>query len=358
MKRALQRPALLVAAISVLGLQATGARALTAAEQLYADLERLSPDQRQAKIVEGARREGKFRFVHSLRGELARDHGALFLRRYPFMIIEQDELGSQDAAERLLVEETTGRHLTDAVVAETPDLTDLLRRDIPARYVSPEIRRVLKQYDYLVDPENRWFPFAVDEHGITYNTDLVPTPPKSYEDLCDAKFKGTTSFEPIETRFLEGMFAIFGRNLRKLDAWVACIARNQPILQRGHTQRQQLMIAGDHAISPDQYMYDGIARKRRFPSVPFGADFEAPVTITALNLIINKNTPYPYATALFADWLVSDESQAYLSERLRGPIALKHPYFTSDVKLVSYGYEPADVIGELQSIWVKYLGRH
>jgi iron(III) transport system substrate-binding protein len=357
MKRLLRYALLATAAIGLLAPRTGSAREPTPAEKVYADLARLAPDQRQARIVEGAKREGKFRFVHSLRGELARTHGEMFVNRYPFVTIEQDELGSQDAADRMVVEETTGRHITDAVVTETPDLTELLRRDIPAHYQSPEIHRVLPQYEYLIDAENRWFPFAVDEHGITYNTDLVRTPPKSYEELCDPKFKGTVSFEPIETRFLEGMFAIFGRSLPKLDAWLACIARNEPILQRGHTQRQRLMIAGDHAISPDQYMYDGIAQKRKFPSIAFGADFDAPVTITALNLVINKNTPYPYASALFADWLMSEESQAYLSERLRGPIALKHPYFTSDVKLVSYGYETPAVIDQLQSTWNKYMGK-
>jgi ABC-type Fe3+ transport system substrate-binding protein len=349
--------ALLVAVFVLTSLQPASARDLTQAEQLYADLARLAPEARQAKIVEGARKDGKFRFVHSLRGDLGRDHVALFARRYPFVTVEQSELGSQDAAERLVTEETAGRHITDAVVSETPDLSEVLKKDIAARYVSPELRRVLKQYDHLVDDGNRWVPFAVDEHGITYNTDLVPKPPKSYEELCEPRFKGTTSFEPFETRFLEGMFAVFGKSFEKLDEWVACITRNEPILQRGHTQRQRLMIAGDHAISPDQYMYDGIAQKRKFPSLPFGADFEAPVTITALNLVINKNTPYPYATALFADWLMSEESQAFLSSRLRGPIALKHPYFTDDTKLVSYGYSPTDVIDRLNGIWNKHLGR-
>ncbi|HEY7299350.1 MAG TPA: extracellular solute-binding protein [Xanthobacteraceae bacterium] len=337
--------------------QPANARDLNAAEQLFAHLTQMSPDERHIKIIEGATKEGKLRFVHSLRGDLGRDHAALFLKRYPFMTVEQSELGSQDAAERLVTEEAAGRHITDAVVAETPDLTELLRRDIAAHYSSPEIGRVLRQYKSLIDRENRWVPFAVDEHGITYNTDLVARPPKTYEELCDPRFRRTTSFEPFETRFLEGMFAIFDNSFKKLDDWVGCIARNQPILQRGHTQRQRLMLAGDHAISPDQYIYDGIAQKRKFPALPFGADFDAPVTITALDLVINRNTPYPYAAALFADWLMSEESQAYLASRLRGPIALKHPYFTDDTKLVSYGYAPAEVIDRLNGIWNRHLGR-
>jgi ABC-type Fe3+ transport system substrate-binding protein len=357
MKRAWQYLLLLTSLLLLVAEKPTHARDLSSAERLFADLAKLSPSERQARIVEGAKKEGKFRFVHSLRGDLGREHADLFRERYPFVTVELSELGSQDAAERLVTEETVGRHITDAVVSETPDLTEVLKRDLAARYVSPEIRRVLKQYEYLVDGENRWVPFAVDEHGIAYNSDLVRTPPKTYEELCDPKFKGTTSFEPFEIRFLLGMFAIFARNFAKVDGWVACIARNQPILQRGHTQRLRLMIAGDHAISPDQYMYDGIAQKRKYPSLPFAADFDAPVTVTALNLVINKSTPYPYATALFADWLMSEESQAYLSSRLRGPIALKHPYFTDDAKLVSYGHEPTDVIDRLQSIWNEHLGR-
>jgi ABC-type Fe3+ transport system substrate-binding protein len=352
------RRLLLTSLLGCIAFYPAGARDLTKAEQLYSELAKLPSSERLARIVEGARKEGKFRFVHSLRGDLGQNHVAMFLKRYPFVHVEHSELGSQDAADRLVVEESAGRHITDAVVSETPDLTELLKRDFAAHYVSPEIRHVLKQYEYLIDNDNRWFPFAIDEHGITYNTNLVSKPPTTYDELCEPKFRGSVSFEPFETRFLAGLLAIFENRFEKLDAWVACMARNQPILQRGHTQRQELMIAGDHAISPDQYMYEGIAQKRKFPSLPFGADFDAPVTITALNLVISKNTPYPYATALFADWLISEESQAYLSARLRGPIALKHPYFTDGTKLVSYGYVPGDVIGRLHAIWNKHLGRH
>src|SRR5215475_11561259 len=203
----------------LLAAQPAGARDQSAAERLFAELARLPPAARQARIVEGAKKEGRFRFVHSLRGDLGRDHLALFVKRYPFVTVEQSELGSQDAAERLVTEEAAGRHITDAVVSNTPDLTELLKQDIAAHYVSPEIRRVLRQYDHLIDRDNRWVPFAVDEHGITYNTDLVRTPPKTYQELCDPRFKGATSFEPFETRFLQGMLGIFGRSFETLDDW-------------------------------------------------------------------------------------------------------------------------------------------
>src|SRR5262249_55567399 len=100
--------------------QPAAARDLTAAEKVFADLAKLPPNERQARIVEGAKKEGKSRFVHSLRGALGTEHVALFVKRYPFVRVEQSELGSQDAADRLVTEETAGRHITDAVVSETP----------------------------------------------------------------------------------------------------------------------------------------------------------------------------------------------------------------------------------------------
>src|SRR5262249_57449908 len=75
------------------------ARDLTRAEQLFAELAMLSPGQRQGRIIEGAKREGTFRFVHSLRGDLGRDHIDLFPKRYPFVTVEQSELAPPDASQ-------------------------------------------------------------------------------------------------------------------------------------------------------------------------------------------------------------------------------------------------------------------
>src|SRR5215470_13792001 len=82
------------------------------ADQLYASLAKLPPDQREKRIEEGARKEGKLNFVHTWRGKNAKDHVKLFEKRYPFVKTDMGDLGSQDAAERFIAEETAGKHLT------------------------------------------------------------------------------------------------------------------------------------------------------------------------------------------------------------------------------------------------------
>src|SRR6266498_2780982 len=66
------------------------------AEQLYATLAKLPADQREKRLEEGARKEGKLNFVHTWRGKIARDHVNLFEKRYPFVKVEMGDIGSQD----------------------------------------------------------------------------------------------------------------------------------------------------------------------------------------------------------------------------------------------------------------------
>jgi hypothetical protein len=54
------------------------AAAQTPAEQLYAELAKLKPDQRTKRLEEGARKEAKLNFVHTWRGKIAREFGTAF----------------------------------------------------------------------------------------------------------------------------------------------------------------------------------------------------------------------------------------------------------------------------------------
>ncbi|MGB7952187.1 MAG: hypothetical protein WCH75_31245, partial [Candidatus Binatia bacterium] len=89
------------------------AAAAQSPEAIFADLAKLKPEERAKRIEEGARKEGKLNFIHTFRGKLARDHVRLFEKRHSYIKVEMADMGSQDAAERFIAEETAKRHLTD-----------------------------------------------------------------------------------------------------------------------------------------------------------------------------------------------------------------------------------------------------
>lgn len=332
------------------------AQELSEAELIYQELATLPPEERERRLIEGATQEqGPLEVISTLRGQLTRDQAAMFQAKYPFVEVNVTEMGSQDAAERLYTEEAVGRHLTDVVGLGTPDLEQLLARDFLARYPTPATDAVLPQYREMLDPENRWTLFSTSEYGIIYNTNML-TPeelPTSYEDMCDERFRGQMSFDPLTIRYLYGLYVMMGDE--GLQEWLQCISENEPIIQRGHTQRLEFMLAGDHAISPHNYFYSGASMKAQNPEVPFGIVEGVPVLLYGQANVINRNTSNPYSAALFADWHLSEEWQTYLAERPRGPVTVDSPYIPADAELVIYSYGTSEEYEKISDYWDRYM---
>jgi iron(III) transport system substrate-binding protein len=329
----------------------------TAVEKLYADLAKLPAAERAKRIEEGARKEGTLTLINTIRGELGQNHDKLFRNRHPFVKLEASEMGSQDAAERLYAEETAGRHLTDVVGMSVLDLTLILDKKLSAVYPTAATQKILKIYQKYQDPQNRWTLWYWSEHGIVYNTKLLGPndAPKSWDDVCNPKYQGQISFDPEEIRFLTNLYKMMGDE--KLQKWLECVGKNDPIIQRGHTTRLELMLAGDHSIGVDQYIYQGMLNKRKKPDTPFGVVWSAPILANGGCNIINKNTPHPYAAALYADWALSDESQNYLASVFRGPVSIKHPYMPDNVVLIGEEFPTSlDIIEKVSKYWRKAMG--
>jgi len=333
------------------------AAAPSPAEKLFAELAKLSPEQRTKRLQEGAREEGKLSFIHTFRGKLARDHVKLFEKRYSFVKVDMADMGSQDAAERLIAEETAGRHLTDILSLAVPDLPVILKQDLLANYPTPASGRIPKKFQGFLDKENRWLPYYWSEHGISYNTNLIPADkaPKDWQDLCKPGYKGQISFDPPETRFMVGLYAMMGEE--KFKAWAKCIGENRPITQRGHTQRMNLMLAGDHAIQGDNFLYVGAEAKRKDPKTPYAIVYSAPILGYSGAMVINKNSPHPYAAALYSDWTLSDESQKYIASEFRGPLVGKHPYLPDDANVITFGYVSDEIVDRLHDYWNQYVAK-
>ena len=331
--------------------------AQTAAEKLYKELAGLPAAERQKRLEDGARQEGKLAFVHTLRARLGAEHIGLFRKRYPFIALDASDMGSQEASERLVQEETAGRHLTDVLSLAIPDLDLILERKLLAENPTPATASILPQFRDFIDPANRWTPYYWSDFGISYNTNLVPADkaPKSWDDLCKGDFRGQVSFDGPNIRFLVGIYTMMGEE--KTRAWIECIGKNKPIIQLGMPQRFELMLVGDHAVQGQNFMYYCPAKKAQLPSAPCAIVLSAPVLGFAGSMVINRNTPHPHAAALIADWALSEESQTYLARAFRGPLSAKHPYLPPETKVVTYGLTGKSVVDKVLGYWDQYVTR-
>jgi iron(III) transport system substrate-binding protein len=327
-------------------------------EHLYDDLSKLPADQRAAKILEGAKKEGKLELIQAFGGPLGRGHTKIFRDAYPFVEVNEAFLGTDDATSRLVAEELAGRHLTDvAVSVGIPEINGLIDNKIAARFKTPATDKILPQYRGFMDPDNRFTLSHWSENGMSYNTDMLKPEeaPKSRMDLCNPKYKGNVSFEPVRSRVVAFFQKIMGEE--GYIKWLECMSKNQPILQNGYTVRMTLMLAGDHAIQGENFWYSGFALKKKNPKTPFAPILEAELLGNGGAAVINRNTTRPYASALFVDWVLTDPPQQYLAQEYRGPVTLKHPFLPENVKLVTMGMIDTKETERLMNLWTKYLGK-
>ena len=331
---------------------------LSPAEQLYVELAKLPSAERQKRLEEGARKERNLAIVLGFRGSLARDHINIFRKRYPFLNVDMSDSGSDDAVERIVAEETVGRHLTDVVITVSViEVGTLLEKNLVARYPTPATDVIWPLYKDFLDPEHRWVPTHWSEQGISYNSNML-TPaeaPKSWDDLCNPKYRGQISMDPARVRFLTFLYQLMGEEGAK--RWIECMGKNAPIIHDGQTARVTLMLAGDHAIQGGNFFYHGISLRAKDPAkAPFQPVYEAPILAAAGGALINRNTPHPHAAALYVDWVVSEEAQNFLVANFRGPVAAKHPFLPEGVKLVSLRVLDTKITDRLVEYWNQHIG--
>ncbi len=356
-RRFLAAAGAVVFTLGIAGTQ-TAAVAASAVESLYADLARLSPEERHKKIVEGALKEGALTTHPAFRGKVGSGHVALFKKRYPTIKLQTSDMNTEAAVETFIAEETAGRHLTDAIGVTVPDMNIVLRKELAARNPTPFVDAILPRYAGFKDPENRWIPWYWSEHGVSYNPTVVKAEeaPNSYEDLCNPRFKGQVSYEPGETKWLIGMYLYFGEE--KFKDWLTCVAKNDPVVMKGHDLRVQLMFAGDHSIQGDNFFYAAYSANSKNPrKAPFAIAYGAPVMSRAGVTAINVNAPHPYGAALWADWHLTDESQQYIYDEFRGPLTMKHPYLKDDTTLFVFGLVSEEVTKKVNDYWRDIVGK-
>ena len=293
-------------------------------ETLYNEINKLPPPQRQKRLEDGARKEGVFKFYGVSNAELLSGYANGFMKRYPFMKAEFWRGSGNKLVFRTLTEHKTHQLDTDAVLVGTENVLTLKRAGIWARYRSPESVNFAKEF---TDQDGYWHSDSLGVSAIAYNAKLVrkEEAPKGYDDLFDAKFKGSLSIDMEPERALMAWLTAWGE--KKARGFVEALIKHGAIVRRGHTLQAQLLCAGEFKVAVEIYP-DAIMRMKK-NGCPTAIVFPNPTPAQISGAIgIYSNTVRPHAAALFIDYMLSADGAKGLAStgRLSGRKGVRSLY--------------------------------
>jgi iron(III) transport system substrate-binding protein len=284
-------------------------------EQVLGEINKLPPQQRQARLEEGARREGAFVYYSISNADLIAAYVKGFTARYPFIRGDFYRGSGNQLVVRTMMEHKAGRLAADVISVGTENVMQLKRSGIWIRYQSPETENYPREQN---DKDGYFHADSLGLATIAYNRDVVrkEDAPKSYNDLLDLKWKGSLTIDLEPERAMLTWLSAWGE-ARTRD-YVHKILANGASVRRGHTLQGQLLCAGEFKIAVEVYP-DAILRMKQ-KGCPAEIVFPNPTpAIAGGNYGINVNAPHPHAAALFVDFVLSADGAKILSGTGRIP---------------------------------------
>src|SRR5499426_1689163 len=284
-------------------------------ETLLKELNRLSPVEREKKLIEGAKKEGVVVIYSSENVTLLQRYEAAFAKRYPFLKAEYWRAGGDRVGARVLTEFRAGKLQADLVGLAFDVVNEIKGVGALAHYGSPERKAYA---DVFKDTEGYFTPTNLIPVVIGYNTRLVNPreAPKDYPDFLNPSLKGSLAIDAEPSRALMGWLKDWGEE--KTRKYLEGLTRNGVAVTRGHTLQAQLICAGEYKLGVELYLYTAAQMQRT--GCPINIVYPNPTTVaSAQSWAIPVTAPHPYAAALLLDYILSAEGAELVADHGRIP---------------------------------------
>jgi iron(III) transport system substrate-binding protein len=286
----------------------------------------------QDGLLEGARREGELVYYASMNVAEANAVIGAFEKRYPFIKVKLNRIGSEKLLTRVLTEARAKKIFADVIQTVEFSMHIFSRSGILARYTPPANSIYPKEFK----EEGFWTTVYYNAYVTAYNTRLVATRalPKSYDDLLDPKWKGALMMEGTKADWFAGMLQILGqeRGLKYMRA----LAKQQPSPREGHELLAQLIVAGEGLFDINIPAASVERMKERGAPIEWKALGEVPAIMVGIGL--SAQAPHPNAAKVFLDFVLSREGQKLMQTpgRLiaRGDLANEQAAMLRGLKIV------------------------
>jgi len=272
---------------------------------------------REARLAEGAKKEGQVLFYSTLTVQDGKVLGAAFERKYGVKVVHWRG-SAEKILQRALSEFRAGRNDADVFETNAYRMEVLYREKLLEDFHTPAFEELSPaafprgHRQYVADR----FAFFV----AGYNTNLVKPAdvPSSYEDLLLAKWHGRLAIEATDVLWFAALVKAMGED-RGL-AYFRRLAAMKPTIRHGHILAAQLVASGEIPLLVTAYNNNIETLKKS------GAPVEwkplAPTFGQASAIALARHSRRPHSALLFTEFVLSREGQEILKNVNRVPASL------------------------------------
>jgi iron(III) transport system substrate-binding protein len=309
---------LLVSIFALFGSHCGLAFSQSRSETLQA-VAKLKGNERQTRLVEGARKEGNLIWYSSTTADDSLALNRKFEELYPFVKVQHLRAPSEKILDRILLESRAGSFKADLVTLPEIDLTVLTQKKLLLKHAGVEDAAFPAS---VKDPAGYWTGVYITAVVLAYNTALVKpqAAPKTYADLLDPKWKRLmgvdtepyswfiTSFRYLESRQGAAAATEYFKRLAAQDLeW-----------RKGHTLIGQLIAAGEFPLGVEMRVHAVEQIKAQGAPVDWVA-LDGVVPINNVGVGITAGGANTHAAALYYDFLLSRAGMETIKARRRIP---------------------------------------
>jgi ABC-type Fe3+ transport system substrate-binding protein len=268
-------------------------------------------------IVAKAKKEGKLRVLSTMESAVIKSMREGFKKKYPFIDLQVQELGSVEENQRFLLELKAGtargwdvnRAYTDFYDQYGPfqkkfDILGMAEHkivNIPPKLVDPQLRNLVTMGSNIT--------------VVAYNKKLIAEEkvPEQWEDFLKPEFRGKKFVLDIRPVPLGMLVPAWG--LEKMVDFAKKLGAQQPVWGRGHTRVMASILAGEYPVflGPN---FGAVKRSQmKDPTGVIGYKIPEPIPVRlheANGVLANATSPY--AGLLWLEYQASPEGQKIMDD--------------------------------------------
>jgi iron(III) transport system substrate-binding protein len=275
--------------------------------QTLQNLSMYQGEDRQQRLIEGAKKEGSILFYTTVPVEYSTQLIEPFEKKYGIKV-NVWRARSELILQRVLNESRGSKPVVDVVATISTPMEALRREKLLQEVYSPHHRELIPS---ALPGHREWVSTRQIVFVQAYNTTKVSKAelPKTYQDLLNPRWKGQLAIEASDHEWMTSVIKDMGE-ANGIKFFKDLVANNGLSVRSGHPLLTNLTAAGEVPLALTVYQYSvEQAKKKGSPIDWFAIE---PVISIADGIAISKKAPSPHAAMLFYDYMISPEAHEIL----------------------------------------------